>query len=276
MTSVYNYLVGSLPFRKSSNANGAETGVNGNSTEAGSKNQNGKEATESTSLLHNNNNNLDNETPHSAETSSSTFAATSSDHHIQKSNDNGELKPLNDDVANASNGLSVQTHQQQDDNDVTIIDTENDDPLQQRPPTVNEYYFTPDNPTVQRYYRFTSTPLTPIAALHKRPSGPTTPHTADPASSGGVTGLLRRSAVVPSHGTDATGQWILVSVGGRSGWARKKSSQNQYAGFTPAESFRATEGWMGNHAFLFQGKRFAGLAVFLGGFTLCLLEKVRR
>ena len=47
----------------------------------------------------------------------------------------------------------------------------------------------------------------------------------------GVTGLLRRSGVVPSHGTDRTGQWILVSVGGRSGWARRStqssSSQSQ-------------------------------------------------
>lgn len=132
-----------------------------------------------------------------------------------------------------------------------------------RPPTVQEFYFSPDNPTVQRYYRFTSTPLTPIAALHKRPGG-TTPRNQPQAGpqqqhqGGGVTGLLRRSAVVPSHGTDVTGEWILVSVGGRSGWARKKSPEHQYAGFTAAETFQATEGWMGNHAFLCQGKLMLG------------------
>jgi hypothetical protein len=129
-----------------------------------------------------------------------------------------------------------------------------------RPPSGKEFYFSPDNPTVQRYYRFTSTPLTPIAALHKRPGG-TTPrnqHQAAQQQGGGVTGLLRRSAVVPSHGTDVSGEWILVSVGGRSGWARKKSPEHQYVGFTPAETFQATEGWMGNHAFLFQGKVMLG------------------
>jgi DHHC palmitoyltransferase len=140
-----------------------------------------------------------------------------------------------------------------------------------RPPTVNEFYFSPDNASVQRYYRFTSSALTPIAALHRRPcstprtstssSTTTTTASASPHSNNnnsGVTGLLRRSAVVPSHGTDASGQWILVSVGGRSGWARKKSQDQPFAGFTPAPTFQATEGWMGNHSFLCQGKVMLG------------------
>lgn len=125
-------------------------------------------------------------------------------------------------------------------------------------PTAKEFYFAPGNATVQRYYRFTSTPLAPIAALHKRPSSNTPCNQTNQSQGGGVTGLLRRSAVVPSHGTDRTGEWILVSVGGRSGWARKKSPSNQAAGFLPAPTFRATEGWMGNHAFLCQGKIMLG------------------
>jgi hypothetical protein len=126
-------------------------------------------------------------------------------------------------------------------------------PLSDQPPSVNELYFTPNNPTVQRYYRFSATPITPIVALHKKPG---TGNSAIIHS--GVTGLLRRSAVVPSHGTDETGDWILVSVGGRSGWARKKEPYQHFSGFTLAETFNATEGWMGNHAFLCKGKLMLG------------------
>src|SRR6476646_7683664 len=58
----------------------------------------------------------------------------------------------------------------------------------------------------------------------------------------------------------------LVSVGGRSGWARKQSTINechetqppQPAGFVLAKSFTAKEAWMGNHAFLFGGKIMLG------------------
>jgi len=129
-----------------------------------------------------------------------------------------------------------------------------------RRPTVQEYFFPPQNPTIQRYYRFRSTPLTPIAALHKRPGKPSNAggygsvmmnHPNNQQQAGGVTGLLRRSAVVPSHGTDRSGEWVLVSVGGRSGWAKKKFRESApYAGFSPADTFSATEAWMGNHAFL--------------------------
>jgi hypothetical protein len=129
--------------------------------------------------------------------------------------------------------------------------------------TAKAFFFPPENPTVQRYYRFTSTPLTPIAALHKRPGrsniNPNSNH-SNASAGGGVTGLLRRSAVVPSHGTDVSGEWILVSVGGRSGWARRKTDpQNQlFAGFAPADEFTAAEAWMGNQAFLCKGKIMLG------------------
>jgi hypothetical protein len=126
-------------------------------------------------------------------------------------------------------------------------------PLPKKPPSAYDYYFKSNNPTVQRYYRFTATPITPIVALHKKPG---TGHGAVVTS--GVTGLLRRSAVVPSHGTDATGEWILVSVGGRSGWARKKLPEQHFSGFALAETFTATEGWMGNHAFLCRGTVMLG------------------
>ena len=132
-------------------------------------------------------------------------------------------------------------------------------PLPPKPPSAHDLYFNKArNPTVQRYYRFHATPITPIVALHKRPgvAGNTSSNTA--AAGGGVTGLLRRSAVVPSHGIDSTDNWILVSVGGRSGWARKKSPGQHFSGFTLAEQFAATEGWMGNHAFLCKGKCMLG------------------
>lgn len=164
------------------------------------------------------------------------------------------------------------------------------------PKNINTNDATPSIPTstIQRYYRFTSSPLTPIAALHKRPASSSSGGTTTTAA-GGVTGLLRRSAVVPSHGTnnaddnDTTGtgnSWILVSVGGRSGWARRAnpvhnntgtyqtgstssstavngngSSSNHDAAahgnsssgggglFYPAHSFVASEAWMGNHSF---------------------------
>ena len=95
------------------------------------------------------------------------------------------------------------------------------------------------NPTVQRYYRFTTTAITPMIALHKQPLNNDTTNggyynnhnnttnnnnSQQQYQSMGVTGLLRRSGVVPSHGLDDRGgQWILVSVGGRSGWARRRT-----------------------------------------------------
>ena len=128
-------------------------------------------------------------------------------------------------------------------------------PLPEHPPTAHEFYFNRQtNPTIQRYYRFSATPITPIVALHKQPG--TGGNAAIMTS--GVTGLLRRSAVVPSHGTDPSGDWVLVSVGGRSGWARKKLPPQHFSGFTLAQTFAATEGWMGNHAFLCHGKIMLG------------------
>lgn len=110
------------------------------------------------------------------------------------------------------------------------------------PSSLESYFFPPDNPTIQRYYRFETTPLTPVVALYKRP------HTDS-----GVTGLLRRSAVIPSHGT-AEQDWILVSVGGRSGWSRS----NPTGPFQPADTFIAHQAWMGNHTFLCKGKYMLG------------------
>ena len=113
----------------------------------------------------------------------------------------------------------------------------------------------PPNSQPQRYYRFTSTTLNPFASLHKTPS-----------AAGVVTGLLRRSAVLPSHGTDGSRTWVLVSVGGRSGWARKKLVESGYnakhvpvvGGFEPLSEFQYYEAWMGNHMFLGDGRVMLG------------------
>lgn len=114
-------------------------------------------------------------------------------------------------------------------------------------PSAYEFYFDHiRNPSIQRYYRFQSSPLTPVAALYKSPGSNAT------STSTGVTGLLRRSAVIPSHGTDTSGEWVLVSVGGRSGWATRGRI------FQPATSFSAAEAWMGNHNFFLRGKLMLG------------------
>lgn len=117
-------------------------------------------------------------------------------------------------------------------------------------------------------------------------------------------------SVLPSHGTDSSGKWILVSVGGRSGWARKKlfhevgfggstrsaqsaastalspysstlslgssmsahaAATSQQGSFEPAPTFRATEGWMGNHHFLCKGRVMLGSDAPLFFFTNALL-----
>lgn len=122
---------------------------------------------------------------------------------------------------------------------------------------VQSFYFPSNNPTLQRYYRFTASPLTPFCALHKRPESSSSSSSGGGGGGSGVTGLLRRSAVLPSHGTDVTGNWVLVSVGGRSGWARKRKHDGE-AGFTAVSTFSATEGWMGNHMFLCRGKIMLG------------------
>ena len=146
--------------------------------------------------------------------------------------------------------------EQQADELTSLLQQQQDDmlhPLPDQPPSAHDFYFTSNNPSVQRYYRFTATPITPIVALHKKPGAGN-----GAMVTSGVTGLLRRSAVVPSHGTDSTGDWILVSVGGRSGWARKKLPEQHFSGFALADTFTAAEGWMGNHAFLCKGKIMLG------------------
>ena len=115
--------------------------------------------------------------------------------------------------------------------------------------SVQSFFFPKENPTIQRYYKFSATPMTPFAALHKRPGA---------GDAGGVTGLLRRSAVLPSHGTDPSGDWILVSVGGRSGWARRRRKVGDVGNFRMVKDFKAIEGWMGNHIFACGGKLMLG------------------
>ena len=114
--------------------------------------------------------------------------------------------------------------------------------------TVQDYFFPKNNPSIQRYYRFTISPQAPFAALHKRPGS------SDALS---VTGLLHRSAVLASHGTDPTGEWVLLSVGARSGWARKRRPTTA-GGFVVARQFQLSEGWMGNHLFLCGGRIMLG------------------
>jgi hypothetical protein len=167
-------------------------------------------------------------------------------------------------AANGSNNNN-NNNNENDNNDNNCNNCDNNDrvhPLPSRPPSAYDLYFNNSNPTVQRYYRFNATPITPIVALHKKPgassSGNNGSHSNAAVVTSGVTGLLRRSAVVPSHGTDVSGDWILVSVGGRSGWARKKSPRQHFSGFTLADKFAATEAWMGNHAFACGGKLMLG------------------
>jgi len=163
---------------------------------------------------------------------------------------------------NSSNGKEKHESQQNGGKGSIGLVDPNDDPvhpLPRRPPSAYDLYFNNRNPSVQRYYRFDATPITPIVALHKKPGASSSNrHSNAAVVTSGVTGLLRRSAVVPSHGTDVSGDWILVSVGGRSGWARKKSPRQHFSGFTLAEKFAATEGWMGNHAFACGGKLMIG------------------
>ena len=163
------------------------------------------------------------------------------------------------------------------------------------------YYNNPAKP--QRYYRFTSTKATPFIALYKRPletypdqtdgdlqdNESATNRTIQPPQNqnpqNDTTGILTRSMVLPSHGTDPSGRWILVSVGGRSGWARRSevrqvqnSDKNNHhrqsylnnnlssatslgeepPTFKLATKFHVREGWMGNQVFLCNGKIMLG------------------
>ncbi len=168
--------------------------------------------------------------------------------------------------------------------------------------TPNDFYY--NNPAKpQRYYRFTSTKATPFIALYKRPletySDQTDgdlhntesatnqtrhqPQNQNPQND--TTGILTRSMVLPSHGTDPSGRWILVSVGGRSGWARRSevhqlqnSDNNSHRHrsylnnnlpsapslgeepptFKLATKFHVKEGWMGNQVFLCNGEVMLG------------------
>lgn len=122
---------------------------------------------------------------------------------------------------------SVSSIQQQRCTVIQQSDNDNNKPI-----TPTSFYYNPThNPTIQRYYKFTSTKSTPFIALYKRPletypESTLTEHEIliqrqyqnKPGSKGNqsdTTGLLTRSMVLPSHGTDPSGKWILVSVGGR-------------------------------------------------------------
>ena len=103
-------------------------------------------------------------------------------------------------------------------NSVPSSSNDNTNEINTKRPNAYQFYFSSHNPTVQTYYRFTATSLTPFAALHTRPlDGPMSNGSINGGGaadysgkmmsnmngkgSSNVTGLLRRSAVLPSHGT---------------------------------------------------------------------------
>jgi palmitoyltransferase ZDHHC9/14/18 len=120
-------------------------------------------------------------------------------------------------------------------------------------------------PTME-FYNFNCTKETPFTALFKFPLGQLPPN----QHSQQCTGLLRRSAVLPSHQID--GDWVLVSVGGRSGWAKRRCKSNSQillptypeeggsggALLDPVSKFTWVHLWMGNHIFWFGGKLMLG------------------
>jgi hypothetical protein len=157
-----------------------------------------------------------------------------------------------DDRVSNSNAPNKNAHPQSQQLSRTVTTESSSDDAVVTP--TNFYYHIATNPTIQRYYRFTSNKVTPIIALYKRPletyatdltnNGSTTTTTNiinenennncklnnnnnnnsshnTTAPNHDTTGILTRTMVLPSHGTDPTGRWILVSVGGRTGWARR-------------------------------------------------------
>lgn len=117
--------------------------------------------------------------------------------------------------------------------------------------------------TTMEFYKFDCTKKTPFTALFKFPLGqlPPSQHSQQ------CTGLLRRSAVLPSHQID--GDWVLVSVGGRSGWAKRRPSHNTLPTYIEEggaggalldkiSRFTWVHLWMGNHIFWFGGRLMLG------------------
>jgi hypothetical protein len=147
--------------------------------------------------------------------------------------------------------------------------------------------------SMMQYYKFTVSKSSPFTALYKRPpssaiDGTDTPSVISSMSAGAstyqpqqCTGLLRRSAILPAHQSNLSndkGEWVLVNVGGRSGWARREASYNHGNGINnrrnhtstisraPSDlhqsqggqggylhrtyTFQWKELWMGNHIFL--------------------------
>ena len=143
---------------------------------------------------------------------------------------NATLQP----IENNNNNRPTISRNEQHIGSATSIQQQRCTVIQQddKPITPTSFYYNPIlNPTIQRYYKFTSTKSTPFIALYKRPleiypESTLTEHEIliqrqyqnKPGSKGNqsdTTGLLTRSMVLPSHGTDPSGKWILVSVGGR-------------------------------------------------------------
>jgi len=170
-----------------------------------------------------------NDTTSSASTSVATNIKKPPASHRGSSLVNATLQP----IENNSNRPTISRNEQQigsvssiQQQRCTVIQSDN------KPITPTSFYYNPTlNPTIQRYYKFTSTKSTPFIALYKRPleiypESTLTEHEIliqrqyqnKPGSKGNqsdTTGLLTRSMVLPSHGTDPSGKWILVSVGGR-------------------------------------------------------------
>ena len=101
-------------------------------------------------------------------------------------------------LENSSEGSS-----ENEENDVESSLLKNDEsvhetsPLLQSNSTVSagrlsaqDYYFGNENSSIKKYYKFTSSSLTPFAALLKQPTG----NVGRDGTGQGVTGLLRRSA----------------------------------------------------------------------------------
>jgi len=110
-------------------------------------------------------------------------------------------------------------------------------------------------------YRFVPSRLHPFIPLRTEPPPPVAAAAADRSK---VRGLLKRLTVVPSHGMDATGEWVLISVGGQSGWARRHAGLSGDRGMAPVATLERTteyaprEAWIGNHVFLCGGKVVMG------------------
>mmetsp|Transcript_9612 Transcript_9612/g.21352 ORF Transcript_9612/g.21352 Transcript_9612/m.21352 type:complete len:494 (-) Transcript_9612:775-2256(-) len=121
-------------------------------------------------------------------------------------------------------------------------------------------------------YRFDPTHIHPFIPLR------TAPPAAPGLAGGKVRGLLKRTTVVPSHGIDATGEWILISIGGQNGWARRSPPREENDVLQPVatmerlrDKYWPREGWTGNHVFLCSDRIMMGSDAALFIFTNILV-----